>query len=166
MGKQAMDIPTDVFENTSEGLSAVIATVLDSEDFAQPATLVEVREAILAEVKTITVPLNRFSSDQWQELRDEIDALIEEYGAEALAVRFLKPWASMALQRLIEAGHDELGQATLGGLFVATESGLLANLVGQGEIDDDEAQTVIAELKSLIDRHGGDALAEGFIRTP
>jgi polyhydroxyalkanoate synthesis regulator phasin len=51
-------------------------------------------------------------------------------------------------------------------LFVAAESGLLANLVGQGEIDDDEAQTVIAELKSLIDRHGGDALAEGFIRTP
>jgi hypothetical protein len=161
-----MDIPIDVFENTSEELSAVIAAVLDSEDFAQPATLVQVRDAILAEVKTITIPLNRFSSDQWQGLRDEVDTLIEEYGAEALAVRFLKPWASTSLQRLIESGLDELGQATLGGLRVAVESGLLANLIGRGEIDDDEAQTVIAELNGLIDRHGGDALAEGFIRTP
>jgi hypothetical protein len=81
-------------------------------------------------------------------------------------VRFLKPWASKAVQRLIEAGLDELGQATLGGLFDAAESGLLANLEGRGEIDDHEAQTVIAELKSLIDRHGRDALAEELIGTP
>jgi hypothetical protein len=64
-----MDIPIDVFENTSEELSALIAAVLDSEDFAQTATLVQVRDAILAEVKTVTIPLNRFSSDQWQGLR-------------------------------------------------------------------------------------------------
>jgi len=45
MGKEVMDMPIDVFENSSEELSAVIAAVLDSEDFAQPATLVEVRDA-------------------------------------------------------------------------------------------------------------------------
>ena len=31
------------------------------------------------------------------------------------------------------------------------------------EIEDDEAQTVIAELSSLIDRHGAEALAEDFL---
>lgn len=161
-----MDIPADVFENTSDELSGVIAAVVDDEDIVQPANLASVREAILAEVKTITVPLNRFSSEQWQELRDEIDALIEEYGDDALAVRFLKPWANRPLQRLIEAGLDQRDQATLGGLYEAAQRGLLAELVGQGEIDDDEAQTILAELQRLIARHGVDALAEEFLGAP
>jgi hypothetical protein len=158
-----MFIPEDVHENTSDNLSKVIAAVLDDEETAQPANLADVREAILAEVKTVTVPLNRFSSDDWQLLHDEIDALIEEFGDDALAVRFLRPWASEALRRLIEAGLDEYGEPTLGGLFEAAERGLLASLIGQGEIDDDEAQTVLAELQGLIDRHGTDALAEEFL---
>lgn len=161
-----MTIPEDVFENTSDEMSAVIASVLDDDELDQPATLASVREAILAQVKTITIPLNRFSSDEWQGLRDEIDALIEEYDADALAVRFLRPWASEALQRLIEAGLDGLGDVTLGDLFEAMETGLLAQLIGQGEIDDDEAQTVIAELQNLIDRHGADALVEDFLGSP
>ena len=161
-----MGIPEDVFEHTSQALSAVIAIVLDDDEVAQPATLADVREAVLAEVKTVTIPLNRFSSDDWQQLRDEIDGLVEEHGADALAVRFQRPWASEPLCRLIEAGLDELGEPTLGGLFEAAEQGLLANLIGQGEIDDDEAQTVIAELKRLIDRHGEDAMAEDFLCSP
>jgi hypothetical protein len=158
-----MSIPEDVFENTSDEMSAVIASVLDDDNLDQPATLASVREAILAQVKTVTIPLNRFSSDEWQALRDEIDALIEEYEADALAVRFLRPWASESLQRLIEAGIDELGEPTLETLFEAMQAGLLAHLIGQGEIDDDEAQTVVAELQNLIERHGADALAEGFL---
>jgi thiamine monophosphate synthase len=161
-----MTIPEDVFDNTSDEMSAVIASVLDDDELDQPATLASVREAILAQVKTVTLPLNRFSSDEWQGLRDEIDALIDEYDADALAVRFLRPWASEALQRLIEAGLDELGDVTLGNLFEAMEAGLLAQLIGQGEIDDDEAQTVIAELQNLIDRHGADALVEDFLGSP
>jgi hypothetical protein len=158
-----MTIPEHVYENTSEELSQAIAAVLDDEEVAQPATLADIREAILARVKTVTVPLNRFSSDDWQQLHDEIDALIEEYGDDALAVRFLRPWASEPLQRLIEAGLDEYGEPTLGVLFEAAERGLLSRLIGQGEIDDDEAQTVIAELQSLIDYHGSEALAEEFL---
>ena len=158
-----MSIPEDVFENTSDGLSALIADVLDDEELAQPATLASVREAVLAEVKTVTVPLNRFSSDQSQELRDEIDALIDEYGADALAVRFMRPWVSDSLGRLIEAGLDEIGTPSLSEIFDAAERGLLAHLIGQGEIEDDEAQTVIAELRHLIERHGEEALAEDFL---
>ena len=158
-----MTIPEHVYDNTSEELSQVMAALLDDEEIAQPATLADVREAVLARVKTVTVPLNRFSSDDWQQLHDEIDALIEEYGEDALAVRFVRAWASEPLQRLIEAGLDEYGEPTLGVMFEAAERGLLSRLIGQGEIDDDEAQTLIAELQALIDRHGPDALAEGFL---
>ena len=158
-----MSISEDVYQNTSEELSAVIATILDDDSIAQPAMLADVREAILARTQTVTIPLNRFSSDQRQQLHDEIDALIEDYGADAPAVRFMKPWASDALGSLIGAGLDSVGQLTLGGLFSAAESGLLPALIGQGEIEDDEAQTVIAELQHLIERHGPDALAEDFL---
>jgi hypothetical protein len=161
-----MTIPSDVFENASNELSAVITAVLDDEDVVQPATLASLREAVLGEVRTATIPLNRFASDQLQQLRDEIEALIEEFGEDALAVRFLRPWASESLGRLIQAGLDEEGRFTLAGLFEAAERGLLANLISQGEIDDDEAQTVIAELQQLMNRHGADALAEEFVREP
>ena len=48
----------------------------------------------------------------------------------------------------------------------AAQGGVLANLVAQGEIADDETQTVIAELQALISQHGGEVLAEDFIREP
>jgi hypothetical protein len=43
---------------------------------------------------------------------------------------------------------------------------LLARLVGKGTIADDEAQPVLAELRTLIGRHGPDALAVRFVREP
>jgi hypothetical protein len=122
-----------------------------------------VREEILSAVHTPTIPLNRFSDDQMQELRDEIDYLIEEFGNDALAVGFLRPRASQALTVLIEAGIDKLGEPSLAQLFDELESGLLANLIAKGELEDDETQTVIAELQTLIDRHGPEAIAEEFI---
>jgi hypothetical protein len=161
-----MTIADDVYENTSDEMSVVIAGVLDDEGIAQPAALEDVRQAILAEVKSATIPLNRFSPDEWQQLRDEIDNLIEEYGSDALAVRFLRPWASDALGLLIEAGLDELGTSTLSTLFEAAEDGLLARLIGRGDLDDDEAQTVLSELQDLIRRHGEEALAEDFLGSP
>lgn len=157
-----MSISEDVFQNTSNGLSALIAEILDDEAVTQPAALDAVRAVILSEATTASDSLNRFSSDERQTLRDEIDALIEEHGADALAIRFMRPWVSDGLGRLISAGLDELGTPNLGEIFAVAESGLLAHLIGQGEIDDDEAQTVIAELKNLIERHGEDALAEDF----
>jgi hypothetical protein len=157
-----MSIPADVFQNTSNGLSGLIAEIVDDEAVTQPATLDAVRAVILPKTTTAGVPLNRFSSDERQALRDEIDALIDEYGADALAIRFMRPWVSDGLGCLISAGLDELGTPNLGEIFAVAESGLLAHLIGQGEIDDDEAQTVIAELKNLIERHGEDALAEDF----
>jgi hypothetical protein len=159
-----MTLATDVNESTSEALSAVIEKVLNDEEIAQPATLDSVREEVLKGVKTVTIPLNRFSDDQLQELRDEIDYLIEEYGKDAAAVRFLKLRASLALTQLIDAGIDKLGEPSLAQLFDELENGLLANLIAKGELDDDEAQTVTAELQALIEKHGPDAIAEEFVR--
>lgn len=159
-----MTFATDVYENTSEAMSTVIETVLEDEEIAQPATLADVREEVLKGVDTATIPLNRFSDDKIQELRDEIDFMIDEYGQDALAVSFLKPRASQALTELIEAGMDKLGEPTLAQLFNELESGLLANLIGKGELDDDEAQTITAELQALIEKHGADAIAEDFVR--
>ena len=93
-----MSIPTDVFENISYQLSAVIAGVLEDENLGQPATLEDVRRAVRSREALPSIPLNRFSSDEMQQLHEEIDALIEEFGDDALAIRFQKPGASEALQ--------------------------------------------------------------------
>ena len=159
-----MTLATDIYENTSEDLSSVILKVLNDEEISQPAKLASVRQEVLKDVKTITIPLNTFSTERLQELRNEVEALIEEYGGDALAVRFYKPRASQALTQLIDAGMDKLGEPTLSQLFNELEHGLLANLIAEGELDDDEAQTVTAELQALIEKHGADAIAEEFVR--
>jgi len=159
-----MTFAIDVYEQTSEALSAVIQGVLNNDAIDQPATLASVREKILKGVKTKTIPLNRFSDDQLQELRDEIDYLIEEYGEDGLAVHFLKPRASQALTQLIDECIGHMAEPSLGQLFDELENGLLASQIGKGEIDDDEAQTVIAELQALIDKHGPDEKAEDFVQ--
>ena len=159
-----MILVTDVYDNTSEELSSIILKVLDDEDIAQPATLLSVREEILKDIKTVTIPVNSFSDGELQELRNEIDSLIDEYGDDALAIRFLKPRASESLSLLIEAAMDNSGEVTLSKVFNEIEQGLLARLIGEGELDDDEAQTVVAELESLIDKHGRNAIAEEFLR--
>jgi hypothetical protein len=158
-----MPIPQDVHDNTSARLSAVIEAVLDDDNIRQPATLASVRLAILGIHRSASPLVNRFCSDQPPPLRDEIEALIDAYGRNALAVRFARPWAEQPLARLITAGVDESGTLTLGGLLDAAESGLLARLVGQGELDDDEVQTTLADLQQLIERHGANALAEEYL---
>ena len=160
-----MTLATDVYQQTSETLSAVIQHVLDDEEIAQPATLASVRKEVLKGVKTSTIPLNRFSGDQLQALRDEIDYLINEYGEDGLAVHFFKPGASQALTQLIDAGISILDEPTLAQLFDELKQGLLANLIARGELDDDEAQTVTAELQTLIEKHGANAMAEDFAQS-
>ena len=161
-----MDQMYDVDEQTSEALSAVIHKVLDDQRIAQPATLAQVRKEIMKGIKTATAPVNRFSNDKLEELRDEIDYLIEQHGDDSLAVHFMKPRASQALTALIDACVDNLGEPSLAQLFDEMENGLLTELTARGEIDVDDEQNVIAELQALIDEHGPDAIAEEFARSP
>lgn len=42
--------------------------------------------------------------------------------------------------------------------------GLLANLVGHGQLDSDDDQSLFEEIDALIERHGVGALAKEFLR--
>ena len=97
----------------------------------------------------------------------EIDDLIGEFGGEAPAIDFITVKASEQLSRMIEfvieASPPE-HEPTLGMLHDAMVDGLIARLAGDGNIDPDQDQTLVAEVEALIERHGRDAIAEGFMR--
>jgi len=48
----------------------------------------------------------------------------------------------------------------------ALHDGLVAELIGIGEIEDDEEQTLYDEIDRLIDLHGDSAPAEEFLAYP
>jgi hypothetical protein len=52
---------------------------------------------------------------------------------------------------------------TLGAVRDAVISGLGARLVGDGVLEDDEADTLLAEIDALIEQFGADTLAEAVL---
>jgi len=46
----------------------------------------------------------------------------------------------------------------------AVDQGLLAELEGEGLIESDDAQAIVAELDALIERYGADQPAEDLLR--
>jgi hypothetical protein len=97
----------------------------------------------------------------------ELDDLIDEFGAEALAADFVSVKASEALSRAIEAAMDDVRlteEPTLGAVREALTQGLIARLVGDGVIDAEDDAPLLAEIDDLITRYGEDAVAEDFIR--
>ena len=97
----------------------------------------------------------------------ELDDLIDEYGGDMLAVSFVLAKASEDLSRVIEAASNDPAlpdQPTLGAVREAMLQGLTARLAGDGVIEADEDQTLLAEIDALIERHGNDAIAETFTR--
>jgi hypothetical protein len=100
-------------------------------------------------------------------LLDELSALIEEFDETALAIDFVQVTASEPLSRVIDAvinDRDQENPPTLGIVKNMIISGLSASLVGAGVLDEDEDDVLLAEIETLIDRHGADALAEEFLR--
>jgi hypothetical protein len=98
---------------------------------------------------------------------DEMDALIEEFDAAALAIDFIQTQASEPLSRVIEAViNDESHEnpPTLAAVRDALTAGLGARLVGEGELDEYEDDTLLSEINSLIELMGADALAEEVLR--
>jgi len=109
--------------------------------------------------------LHRF--DIAPSLLDELDGLIEEFDASALAIDFVQAHASEALSRAIEAVvNDENleNPPTLAAVRDAIVDGLGARLVGEGVLDEDEDDTLLSEIDVLIERLGVDALAEEALR--
>jgi hypothetical protein len=134
----------------------------------QIITLEIVREfltGLLSDAFTETEQLHHF--DVNESLLDELNALIEEYGETAAAIDFIQKVASEPLSRVIEAAinqRDPDNPSTLNMVREAMIAGLTARLVGEGALEEDEDDDLIAEIDALINRYGSDALAEAFIR--
>lgn len=159
--------PVDVASRVSPRLSALMERLINDPEAQQPVSLASVRifvAGLLSPEFKEAERLHRF--DVGDSLLDELDALIEEFGAHAPAVDFTQEVASEALSRAIEAVMSDDSRdnpPTLSTVRDAILAGLPAQLVGAGTLEDDESETLLAEIEALIERYGGDALAEGFL---
>ena len=159
--------PIDVASRVSPNLSALIENRVNSSEPGQDITLGTIHDfvtGLLTEAFTETEQLHHFDINE--SLLDELNALIEEFGDSALAIDFIQENVSEPLSRVIDAVLNNKGQAnppTLETVKNAMISGLSASLVGEGVLDEDEDDFLLAEIEALINRHGPDALAEEFI---
>jgi len=160
--------PFDISSRISPKLSALFKSRVEDPDCEQPITLATVRhflaDLLPADFKE-SERLHHF--DLAPSMLDEMDALIEEFDAAALAIDFIQTQASEPLSRVIEAViNDESHEnpPTLAAVRDALTAGLGARLVGEGELDEDEDDTLLSEINSLIEQMGADALAEEVLR--
>ena len=159
-----MTLPIGVESRASEELAAFIATLVDTADSDTPVTLGYIRERILGAARAQGVePLRSGSAET---LAAEIETLIEEFGDDASAADFVAVKASEDLSKFIETLLD-MSEAdvvpTLGGMRTAVVDGWAARLAGDGVIDEDSEQTLLAELDALIARYGADKPAEDVL---
>ncbi len=160
--------PIDIASRVSPELSGLILSIIDQLDTDEPITLTAVRSFITHELPAEideTEEMHHFDVDE--SLIDELDELIDQFGESAVAVDFVHAFASEALSRAIDAMLDEQEQenpVTLSEVRDALVDGLGGRLVGDGVLEDDEADMLMPEIESLIDHYGPDATAEDFLR--
>ncbi len=151
----------------SPQLSALIESRVSDPNLDQPPTLEQVRTFLADMLPGPFIAAERMHHfDISDSVLDELNALIEEYGKDALAVDFSQTSASEALSRVIEAVMNEENREnppTLAAVREAMIAGLLTRLVGEGVLDDDEDETLQTEIEALITRFGADSLAEEFL---
>jgi hypothetical protein len=158
----------DVATRISPNLAALIESRVKDPYAEEPPTLGTVRSFLAGLVPPTlneTERLHHFDIDE--SLFDELDALIEEFGEDVLAIDFLPGNASEPLSRVIEAVVNDENREfppTLETVKEAIISGLPARLIGDGVLEDDEDDGLLPELEGLIRRYGGDSLAEEFLR--
>ena len=159
--------PIDVAARVSPQLSALIESQVNTPDIEHPVTLAQVRHFVAELLPGPFKEAERMHHfDVAESVLDELDALIDEYGKDALAVDFSQTSAGEALSLVIEAvvnDENRENPATLAAVREAMIAGLLTRLVGEGVLDEDEDDALQAEIESLIDRFGADSLAEEFL---
>lgn len=160
--------PIDVSTRVSPRLSEFLRSRVNDPESSQPITL-GVARRFLADLLPADFReaerMHHFDVDA--SLLDELDALIEEYGSDALAVDFVQANASEALSRVIESlvnDENRENPPTLAAVRDAIIDGLGVRLVGEGVLEEDEDDTLLAEIDALIEQFGADALAEDLIR--
>ena len=158
----------DVASRVSPHLSALLNSRINNPECEQPVTLMAVRRFLGDLLPADFNEAERMHHfDVSESLLDELDALIEEFGATALAVDFAQVSASEPLSRAIESvvnDENRENPPTLATVRDALLAGLGARLVGDGALEDDEDDTLLPEIESLIERFGADMLAEEFLR--
>jgi hypothetical protein len=165
-GAADMTIPIDPDTRVSPELSEVMNVLLNNPDVPDPATLGTVREILRHSLADADREEDTLVGGE-ETLLAELEALIDEFGDDALASDFVTVSASEALSELIEAileRSDEDEEVVLGDVRAAIDTGLLAALEGEGLIESEEAQAIVAEIDALIERYGTDLPAEDVLR--
>ncbi len=160
--------PIDIASRVSPELSSLIETIIDRLDTDEPITLSAIHSFITNDLPgqiDETEELHHFDTDE--SLIDELNTLIGQFGESAVAIDFVHAYASEPLTRAIEAVMDDQEQenpVTLSEVRDAIVDGLASRLLGDGVLEDDEADMLLPEIESLIEHYGPDATAEDFLR--
>ncbi len=160
--------PIDIASRVSPRLSALLSSRANDPECEQPVTLMAVRRFLadlLPDDFKEAERMHHFDVDI--SMLDELDVIIEEFGGSALAVDFVQASASESLSRAIESvvgDENRENPPTLATVRDAILAGLGASLVGDGVLEDDEDDTLLSEIDSLIERFGEDTLAEELLR--
>jgi Arc/MetJ-type ribon-helix-helix transcriptional regulator len=160
--------PIDISTRVTPRLSELMERLVNKPDLNEAPTLGTVRNYFMgllpSEFNEAERP-NHF--DVSESLVDELNSLIGEFGEYAPAADFIRASASEALTRVIETvvnDENREGAATLEMVREALAEGLGARLVGEGVLDEDEDDALLAEIEGLIEQYGADELAENFLR--
>jgi len=160
--------PIDIASRVSPELSSLIETLISQLDSSEPVTLASVRSFISHEFPgDIDEEEQMHHFDVDESLIDELDELIEQFGESAAAMDFIYAFASEALTRMIEEVMDDENREnppTLEDVHQAILDGIGGRMVGEGVLEEDEDDGLLPEIEALLDRFGGDALAEDFLR--
>jgi hypothetical protein len=172
--RDQVTFPIDISARVSDELSLILESAVNDPDADAAPTLGSVRRALADGMFGELFAEGRLHFDDAQSVFAELEALIERYGEDAPAVDFVGVKASDDLSVVIEAVTDTAPDTvaedvapkpiTLGEVRQAMLDGLVARLVGEGAIDPDEDETLLAEIDTLIEHFGADAPAENFLR--
>jgi len=160
--------PIDIASRVSPELSDLIQTIIDKLETDEPITLSAIRSFIKNDLPAEfdeAEEMHHFDTDE--SLIDELDVLIEQFGESAVAVDFVYAFASEPLSRAIETVMDDQDQENPVILLEVKDAivdGLGSRLVGDGVLEDDEAEMLMPEIEGLIERFGVDAPVESFLR--
>lgn len=160
--------PIDISARVSPELSSFIENLIEQMDSDELLTLGTIRNFITDDLPPeIGESEHMHHFDNAESLVDELDELIEGFGESAPASDFIHAYASEALSRAIEAAADDENREnplTLSEVRDALANGLGGSLVGNGILEDDEAEVLAPELEAMIAHYGPDAVAEDFLR--
>lgn len=166
-GEIAVSLPIEVASRVSERMSTFLESITNDPDIGIEVTLGLARDRLQDLQAALGVETDHHEFGSEQSLYGEMEALIDEYGEDAPAIDFIAVKAGEHLSALIEAlldyEEDSDVAATLGRVREAIVAGLAARLMGEGVIEEDEEQTLLAEVDALIERYGTDMLAESVL---